>query len=103
MGDNKTVFIIFNKYDLFIEKIKNKPITIAFPDYPKKANPINAEHVIEFVMDKFKECLAQRKGLKLNNLYFHKTSALNQDNMRHIHGNIMLDLMKKNLKHAGLF
>ena len=43
--------------DLFIEKIKKKPITIAFPDYPKNKNPNDAKQVVEFVADKFKKCL----------------------------------------------
>merc|ERR1712032_640571 len=32
--DGKSVLVFFNKYDLFKEKIKRIPITVAFPDFP---------------------------------------------------------------------
>lgn len=101
--DNKIVLILLNKHELFIKKIRKVPITVAFEDYPKNANPHNAEQVIEFVVSKFEECLQQVKDKKLvSQLHFHRISALDVSDIRALYETATLAMVQKKLRQSGL-
>jgi len=72
---NITFIVFLNKYDLFLEKMKQgKSIKSAFPEYPGGCNP---EESIEYIKNKFKE---------VNNnfskeLYFYETTAIDREKL----------------------
>ena len=47
---NKSVLLFFNKYDLFKEKIKRVPISVAFDDFPSDMNPHSEGNVFSYFL-----------------------------------------------------
>jgi len=89
------VIIFFNKYDLFEEKIKIVPLTVAFPKY-------------EGTQD-FDECIAyitERCTEKIKNpekdVYRHVTCATDTSNIEAVWEGVYDIILNSNLKEAGL-
>ena len=101
--NGKCVLVFFNKYDLFQKKIKNVPITVAFPDFPvDKCDPYDEEDVVRFIASKFLQCF-DGKNLELSApLHIHRTSALNTSMIEKIFKGITLDLVELRLKEYGI-
>eukprot|EP01084_Bolivina_argentea_P130828 230971_1 len=100
----KSVLVMFNKYDVFKEKIKNIPITVAFDDFPtdSNSNPYDENQVTKFIASKFLECF-DGKIIKLATpLHIHRTSSFDTDNFQNIARDITMDLVKLNLKEIGM-
>jgi len=99
---DKSVFIFLNNFDVFQQKIKKTPITAAFDDFPVDAmNPHDENQAADYIASKFAQC-AERKNIKTAlPLHFHRTSALDLDNLERVFGDIRVDLVKSALrKHA---
>jgi len=101
--NGKSVLVFFNKYDLFKEKIKEIPITEAFPDFPvDKSDPHDENQVVKYIASKFLQCF-DGKNIKLATpLHIHRTSALDTNNIQKVFRDITLDLVKLNLKECGM-
>jgi len=102
--NGKSVLVFFNKYDLFKEKIKTIPITVAFPDFPTdKFDPNDENAVVKHIASKFLQCF-DGKNIKLATpLHIHRTSALDTNNIQKVFRDITLDLVKLNLKQCGFY
>ena len=82
-------------YFAFQEKLKIKPITIAFPEY---AGGNTYEECTSYISQKFKD--AKKKGPKI---YPHLTCTTDTNNMRFAI-NAVTDLLIKNyLKDCGIY
>ena len=101
--NGKYVLIFFNKYDLFQEKIKDIPITVAFSDFPMdKSDPYDENHVVKFIASKFLQCF-DGKGIKLAApLHIHRTCILNTNMIAKTFKDISQELVKLDLKRSGM-
>jgi len=92
---NKSVFLFFNKFDLFVEKIRRVPITVAFPDFPvDEMDPHDEDDVIRFVSNKFLDVLGNHKITLNGPLLVLRTTALDSDNIHKVFSGIMLNVVK---------
>eukprot|EP01083_Nonionella_stella_P301978 1039099_1 len=99
---NKSVLIFFNKYDLFKEKIKRIPITVAFDDFPEhEMNPNDDDDVIRFVAGKFLRVFEEQNIELTAPLHIVRTTALDTNNIDKIVADITMDLVQQNLKNYG--
>eukprot|EP01084_Bolivina_argentea_P143297 251686_1 len=64
--NDKALFLLFTKYDVYLEKIKDVPITCCFDDFPdNRVDPYDAGKVIRFVAGKFLNVFSENNvGLK---------------------------------------
>ena len=93
---NETGFILFlNKIDIFKEKIKVKPITIAFPDYHGKQE---FEESLIFIRDRF---LMMNKFPE-RTIYPHFTCATDTNNVRKVFVCVKDIILKSSLKQVGI-
>jgi len=89
--------VFFNKKDLFEERIKNKSIAVAFPNYQGKNDMTEAS---EFIIDTF---LSQSKvDLKKRPIYPHLTTATDTDNVKFIFASVADVILNEVLKTTGL-
>eukprot|EP01083_Nonionella_stella_P016527 46141_1 len=100
---NKTIILFFNKYDLFKDKIKKTPITVAFEDFPVNAmNPNDADDAVRFVAQKFLKVFID-EGVRLSApLHIMRTTALDTNSVEKVFGDITSDLVQHNLKSLHL-
>eukprot|EP01083_Nonionella_stella_P038369 104411_1 len=98
----RTVLLFFNKYDLFKEKIKKVPITVAVDDFPEELDPNDAEDVIRFVADKFLNVFKEAQVDLSGPLHIVRTTALDTNMIEKIFSDITLDLVKRNLENMNL-
>lgn len=100
---NKSVLLFFNKYDLFKEKIKTVPITVAFDDFPNnEMNPNDEDDVVRFVAGKFLQVFEDQNVNLAGPLHILRTTALDTDNIDKVFRDITLDLVKQNLRNYGI-
>eukprot|EP01083_Nonionella_stella_P148645 470960_1 len=100
---NKSVLLFFNKYDLFIEKIKKVPITVAFDDFPTdEMDPHDAGDVVQFVANKFLNVFIDAGIQLVTPLHVRRTTALDTDNIDKIFQDVQLDLVNEKLKCLNL-
>ena len=100
---NKSVLLFFNKYDLFKEKIKKVPITVAFDDFPtNEMNPNDEDDVVRFVAGKFLQVFEDQNVNLAGPLHILRTTALDTDNIDKVFRDITLDLVKQNLRNYGI-
>eukprot|EP01083_Nonionella_stella_P143860 447971_1 len=100
---NKSVLLFFNKYDLFVEKIKKVPITVAFDDFPTgEMDPHDADDVVRFVASKFLTVFTGA-GVNLRSpLHIRRTTALKTDNIDKMFGDVQFDLVEEKLRGFNL-
>jgi len=79
------IILFLNKTDLFKEKLKNKDLSVLFPDYKGGQN---YEVASKFILDKFK---ALNKNAH-KTIYHHYTTATDTDNIRVVF-NIVTDII----------
>lgn len=91
-----TAFILFlNKIDLFYEKIKVKPITIAFPEY--KGQPTHDES-LAYIKDRFISLNTTHGRM----IYVHKTCATDTNNIRKVFVSVKDIILRDNLADIGV-
>ena len=98
---NSKVFIdaamigFLTKIDIFKEKVKSKPITIAFSNYtgPQEYHPS-----IQYISEKFKE--TKKSGPKA---YCHLTCVVDTSNIRFVINSVTDLLIKNFLKDCGIY
>eukprot|EP01083_Nonionella_stella_P180358 642970_1 len=98
----RTVLLFFNKYDLFKEKIKKVPITVALDDFPEESDPNDANDVIRFVADKFLNVFRDAKVHLSGPLHIVRTTALDTDMIDKVFSDVTMDLLKRNLETMDL-
>ena len=92
----RTSMILFlNKRDLFQEKIKHVPLTVAFPEYDGKDG--SYKQGINFIEQQFLQLNTQDKQI-----YSHVTCATDTDNVSHVFNSVKDIVIKKSLEDAGL-
>eukprot|EP01084_Bolivina_argentea_P133889 236284_1 len=76
----KNVTICFNKYNLFQEKIKTIPISVALDDFPiHEMNPNDERNVIYFMAEKFANMFEKERDIgEIGPLQIFRTSALDR-------------------------
>lgn len=100
---NKSVFLFFNKYDLFVDKIRKVPITVAFDDFPvDDLDPHDENDVIRFISNKFLDVLGNNKITLNGPLLVLRTTALQTDNIDKVFSGIMLNLVKESMQRFGV-
>jgi len=102
--DRKTVIIFFNKYDLFLDKIKKVPITVAFGDFDQKTdgNPNDAVDVLKFLQKKFLAVFDGKQAKLASPVHIHYTTALDTQNISKVYQDVQLDLVNSNLGVMGM-
>jgi len=97
----KTCLIFFNKYDLFLEKLKTLPVTNFCPDYPGDSDPQNPESVCNWLFTKYKTTFDKHVTSKTPALHFHCTTALDTDLVQKLLKHIQKDVLSKRFAMAG--
>ncbi len=92
------VIVLFNKYDLFEQKIKTIPITQTFSNnFPKNMNPNDSQDVDKFIATQFSEIFHDRIIAHSNNAHLRilRTIAIDQENIQDIFTMIAWDIIQK--------
>ena len=90
-----SMILFLNKSDLFQEKIKTKPLTIAFPDYE---GDNSYQETVEYITMKFKDkCNRDTKSI-----YTHVTCATDQNNVKKVFDDVQHAVVTNALRHNGL-
>ncbi|KAJ3450924.1 guanine nucleotide-binding protein g(o) subunit alpha [Anaeramoeba flamelloides] len=79
----KNIVLLFNKVDLFKEKIKKIPLTVCFPEYDDKQN---FEKCGEYIQNKFKKSVKKSKGRSIK---CHYTCATDTNLMKNVIEEVM--------------
>ena len=84
------IIVLFNKDDLFREKIKNADLRVAFSDYH---GGHQYESARDFIINKFKSL-----NSKNTQLYSHVTTATNTNNIKMVFNDVKNILLQKDLE-----
>ena len=128
--DNKRTILFFNKNDLFVEKISRVKFSDTFIEYT--GDEKNDEEIVEFVFRKFEKIYYERMGNrvyeeklknekekissatsknnyynkternKIKPLHYHRTCALNTDQMASLMSDIQFTVLRDNWENIGL-
>ena len=79
-----TFIVFFNKYDLFLEKIKHKGIKGTFPDYD--GSPHSAEESLRWMVNRYLR--ADKAYEHKREIYPHVTTATDTDLIKHVFANV---------------
>ena len=92
----KTAVILFlNKSDLFVEKIKEVPLTVCFPDY---TGPQEYQACLEYIREHFEVLKKDRNS----QVYTHITCATDTGNMSHVFRAVTDIVIRRSLQEGGL-
>ena len=94
--NRKYLIIIFCKYDLFKEKIKRIPITVAFNDFPENKNSFDVEDTLEFIEGKFNDIIKESEYKPFMPVKIVKINCLNTQNVSKVFDHIKRDLLDLN-------
>ena len=100
----KTVTLFFNKYDLFLAKIKDeqeKTIKDIYPDFPDEKDERNENDVVEYIYSKFMDIYKSALPKEENTPHRHTTTAIDTDQIEHVMQDIESDLIKNRLLRVG--
>merc|ERR1711874_788879 len=92
---NTSFIVFFNKVDLFREKLKTAPITIAYKDYLGKQD---YDEALKFIRNKF---LSHNKN-RSREIYTFETTATNTELVKNILVSVQGIVIMQILDHAGL-
>jgi len=90
-----SIILFLNKRDIFAEKIKTIPLTIAFPEYTG-ANTYEAAS--KFIEKKF---VSQNEN-KNKTVYPHITTATDTNNIKHVFNDVKDIILKESIAISGL-
>eukprot|EP01083_Nonionella_stella_P007693 22138_1 len=99
----KTVTLFFNKYDLLLKKLADMSKTTIkdhYHTFPDDRDPRNPEDVCNFVYELFAERF-ERVEKSTTMPHYHKTSALDTDQIQNVMSDIQSDLIRRQLRMAG--
>eukprot|EP01083_Nonionella_stella_P172982 595229_1 len=95
---NKPLFLLFNKYDIYLEKIKNIPISHWFDDFPENEyNPHDPDHVVKFIAGQFLKVFTEYNVELSEPLRILRTTAIDEDNIETVFGKIFPRIVKQNV------
>eukprot|EP01083_Nonionella_stella_P073802 199794_1 len=87
---NMSLFLLFNKYDVYLENIKTIPITHCFDDVPNGIDPNHADQVLKFIAGKFLDVFTENKvDLEEFPLRILRTTAIDEANVEEVFDKIM--------------
>eukprot|EP01084_Bolivina_argentea_P293249 504315_1 len=95
---NMKCIVLFNKFDLFKQKIIQIPISECFDDFPMDKCAYNETDVFEFIVEKFQNCVKDSN----KKLEFYRINALNSNQVEKIIKTIMETLVCNALKRVGI-
>ena len=78
------MYIFFNKYDIFQQKLQHIPITVALRDFPSNKNPNDEEDVVTFIASKFRDSLLKLHVKVRDAVDIHRTNALDDNLMKNV-------------------
>eukprot|EP01083_Nonionella_stella_P004127 11887_1 len=97
--EDKSLVILFNKFEEFQEKIQKIPITVAFDDFPvDEMNPNNPGDVIRFVAGKLYNVFEEHQIQTKAPLQMIRTNATDKDHIEKIMTDVTIALVKKKLE-----
>jgi len=88
--------LFLNKRDLFSEKIKKSPITVAFPEY---AGSREYKECLEYISDQFEDLNKNKNSKKI---YTHVTCATDKNNVHAVFDAVKDIVIRQSLAAAGL-
>jgi hypothetical protein len=88
--------LFLNKRDLFEDKIKKVPISVAFPEYRGSRE---YKDCLEFVTEQFEDVNAHKDSKKI---YTHVTCATDKDNVHKVFDAVKDIVIRQSLAAAGL-
>ena len=104
---NKLVTIFFNKYDIFVEKLKNKGYVDFGQDWPNDKDPRDANDICDYVYDKFidiYDTVRQTNGGRYNSVpHYQRVLALDTDQIDNILADMESDLVRQGLYYHDNF
>ena len=89
-----SIILFLNKRDLFAEKIRRTPLTVAFPEY-KGAQTY--EEASAYIRHKF-ESLNKQQAANGKEIYTHFTCATSNQNMEFVFDAVTDVILRNNLK-----
>jgi len=92
-----SIILFLNKRDLFAEKIRRFPLTIAFPEY---SGPQAYEDASAYIKYKFESLNKQKANGK--EIYTHFTCATSNQNMEFVFDAVTDVILRNNIKKAAL-
>eukprot|EP01083_Nonionella_stella_P040206 109259_1 len=93
----QSIIVLFNKYDLYEEKIKTIPITHAFPTYPNVMKANDADDVMKFVAGQFVSVFNDNNIKMENPLRILRTNAIDTESVEQVFGKIAPQIVKQHL------
>eukprot|EP01084_Bolivina_argentea_P129923 229409_1 len=99
---NKSIILLFNKYDIFMEKIQNIPITITFNNFPSNMNPNASNDVVRFIASMFLRILEKYNADLHVPLRIIRTTAINSESVNKMFNSIIPDMINNNLKNENI-
>lgn len=94
---NTSIILFLNKRDLFQEKIRRSPLTIAFPDYRGGPDFFEASH---YIRDQFLAIHRQHKMVP-REIYAHFTCATDNSNIQFVFDSVTDVILRNNLRKAS--
>jgi len=91
------LFYFFNKSDLFADKIKQSPITQAFPEFELNTNDF--QQCVDYIRQQY---LDKAQGNAKRALFTHLTCATDQKNVKKVFDDVQISLVNTNLGNADL-
>jgi len=92
---NTSMILFLNKRDLFQQKIKKVPLTVAFPEYD---GPQDWEKCADYISTKF----AEQNKQKNKQIYTHITCATDTSNVRFVFNAVKDIILHQALDASGL-
>eukprot|EP01084_Bolivina_argentea_P277158 473098_1 len=96
---DKPLFLLFNKYDIYVDKIKHIPITQCFDDFPEKMNPCDPDDVVRFIASKFLQIVQEyREEVTADRpLRIFRTTAIDSISVESVFDKIIPQIVKQNI------
>jgi len=91
---NSCIVLFLNKNDLFVEMIKDYPITKCFPEYKGE---LTEEDQYNYIRTKYEDQFENR------DIFVHRTCATDTDHIKVIFTAVHLEIVRKALSLAGLW